>query len=87
MERPRKYTVICNKTKRVLQQSDIFPHVSAHRGATIWEDVRYYARLRLYNRVTFKTFVPRYTPYKNTIIGKYVPILDSTNETEFLKSF
>lgn len=45
----------------------------------IWEDVRFDAKLRLYNYITFTKKgieVPKYKPYAGTEIGKTIPILN-----------
>lgn len=68
MKKPYKYTVVCNKTGKVLDETNILPQL--HRlqtweptedpkvsiltqTKTVWIDTRYEARLRLYNYVTF----------------------------------
>ena len=44
----------------------------------VYEDLRYKAKLRLYNYVTYTKKgleIPMYTPFANTEIGKSTPIL------------
>jgi hypothetical protein len=46
---------------------------------TAYIDTRYKARLRLYNYITFTKNgleIPKYEPFKNTEIGKTIPILN-----------
>ena len=46
---------------------------------TTYEDTRYEARMRLYNYVSFTKRcleMPRYKPFRNTEIGKSIPILN-----------
>lgn len=46
---------------------------------TAYIDTRYKAKLRLYNYITYTKrglSIPRYHPFKNTEIGKSIPILN-----------
>lgn len=68
MERPFKYTIICDKTNNVLLETNIAPLLhdlqtweetdnpdvrELKQTKTVFEDTRYEAKLRLYNYVNF----------------------------------
>lgn len=94
MNKPYKYTVICDKTGRVEMESNFEP--SLHRlqtweetsdpkvrvlkqTKTVYIDMRYEAKLRLYNYITYKRNgldIPTNKPFAGTEIGKSIPILN-----------
>lgn len=68
MNKPFKFTVICNKTNKVLYQTNIEPLLHTLQSyeptqdpnvrvltqtKTVYIDTRYEAKLRLYNYITF----------------------------------
>lgn len=97
MERPYRYTIICNKTGTTLEITNLLP--PSHRLRTwedtedpnvkvekvtrsVYEDMRYEAKLRLYNYITYTKKGlpiprPQYKPFgDDPEIGKSKPILD-----------
>lgn len=92
MNKPFKFTIVCDKTGREYQ-TNREPNLhelqtyeptgetgvsELRQTKTVWVDTRYEARIRLYNYLTFIKKglpIPRYQPYKNTDIGKSIPIL------------
>lgn len=82
MERPTKYTVICNKTKKVLYHTNIAPLLHEletweqtenplisvrKKTMTVYVNTRYDAELRLYNYITYTK--------KGVDIPKYSPYI------------
>jgi len=92
MQKPFKYSIICNKTNEITE-TNIAP-LSHHletwekidqntrvkvQTKTCYIDTRYEARLRLYNYLEFTKKgkeIPRYKPFSGTEIGKSIPILN-----------
>lgn len=77
MEKPFRFIVIDNNTKKVLRQTNIEPSIC--ENVTIYIDTRYEAKLRLFNYVTYTKHVlniPKYEPYKNIKIGISIPIIN-----------
>lgn len=83
MEYPYKYTIIDNTTKQMVKQTNIKPLTmdletwesvegqpntkQRVQTKTAYLDVRYKAKLRLYNYITYKKKglpIPYYKPYK-----------------------
>lgn len=92
MNKPFKFTIVCDKTGRVYESNSepILRNLQTYEPTgepgvselkqtkTVWIDTRYKARIRLYNFLTFTKKglpIPKYQPYKNTEIGKSIPIL------------
>ena len=92
MERPYKYTVWCNKTNTVVNETNVLPlihHLKTKERVsensfrevvtkTVFEDVRYEAKLRLYNYITYTKKgleIPQYKPIQGEV-GKSIPILN-----------
>ncbi len=93
MEKPFKYTIICNKTGEIVELTNIAPllhQLQTWEGVgegvseltqtkTAYIDVRYEAKLRLFNYITFTKNglqVPKYRPFADTQIGISTPILN-----------
>ena len=94
MQKPYRFTVICNKTGNVLQETNCAPllhHLKTWEPTddptvfvelvtkTVYEDMRYEAKLRLWNYITFTKNgleIPKYRPFAGTEIGKTLPILN-----------
>lgn len=93
MEKPFKFTIICNKTGKISETNTApllhdlqtyEPIIGSNskkltQTKTCYIDTRYKAKLRLYNYVEFTRkglSVPRYIPFKNTEVGKTIPILN-----------
>ena len=89
MDKPFKYTVICNKTNKVLYRTNIEPLLHTLQSyestqdpdvrvltqtKTVYIDTRYEAKLRLYNYITF------------TKQGKEIPKYQPFKGTEIGKS-
>ena len=95
MEKPYKFTIFCNKTGRIISETNI-PPLSRYDLLTwedtedpkvkvltqtkaCYEDLRYNAKLRLWNYITYTKKglkIPKYSPYAGTEIGKSLPILN-----------
>ena len=86
MQKPFKYSIICNKTNEITETNiaplshhlETWEKVSENvnrlvQTKTCFVDIRYEARLRLYN---YLEFTPRYKPFSGTEIGKSIPILN-----------
>ena len=69
MRRPFRYTVFCNKTNKVIAETNILPLLHSLQTyepiqgtnksgltvtKTVYEDTRFKAKMRLYNYLTFK---------------------------------
>lgn len=93
MQKPFKYTIICNKTGEIVELTNIAPllnQLQTWEGVgegvseltqtkTAYIDVRYEAKLRLFNYITFTKNglqVPKYRPFADTQIGISTPILN-----------
>lgn len=92
MQKPFKYSIICNKTNEItetniaplLHHLETWEKVSENVSRLVQTknclvDTRYEARLRLYNYFEFTKQgkeIPRYKPFSGTEIGKSVPILN-----------
>jgi len=95
MKKPVRFTLIHKGTKEIKDfvsyrstpiQSDLFEWVKFNNTNSayiqMWdayEDMRYKARIRLYNYVKYTKNglgIPRYQPYKGTQIGITIPILN-----------
>lgn len=94
MKKPYKYTILCNKTNKVHEETNIEPRLHElqtyeptedpnvkvlETTRTAYIDTRYEAKLRLYNYIMYirkGLEVPTYNPFKNTEIGKSIPILN-----------
>ena len=94
MQKPYRFTVICNKTGDVLQETNTPPLLHSLKTweptddpkvrveqitKTVYEDMRYEAKLRLWNYITFTKNgleIPKYRPFAGTEIGKTLPILN-----------
>jgi hypothetical protein len=94
MKKPFKYTVICDKTGKVCFETNRPPLTSElqtweqtndpsvkilKQTKTAYIDLRYEAKIRLYNYISFTKKgleVPTYQPFKNTQIGVTIPILN-----------
>jgi hypothetical protein len=93
MKKPFRYSIICNDTKKVVFETNVEPVTRNLQSwidtkepnikelkitKTAYIDIRYNARLRLYNYVTFKRWgidIPRYAPFIDSEIGESIPIL------------
>lgn len=68
MEKPHKFTIICDKTKRIVSQQNYEPRLhdlqtweptsdpnirEQKQTKTVYVDTRYEAKLRLYNYITY----------------------------------
>lgn len=92
MQKPNRFTAIHNKTKEIKEFNNIMFRPRKEwketetKGTfkeidnwTIYEDLRYKAKLRLYNYLTYTKKglkIPRYKPFEGTEIGKSIPILN-----------
>lgn len=92
MERPNKFFAIHNQTKEVryfnsimskpfegYEETEIKGTFKPANNWTIYEDLRYEAKLRLYNYITYTKQgleIPRYKPFAGTQIGISIPILN-----------
>jgi len=87
MEKPYRFTIICQQTGEItgtniepsLRQVQTYVGGKLVQTKDVWEDTRYEARLRLYNYVTYKRNgmeVPTLKPFKDTEIGVSIPILN-----------
>jgi hypothetical protein len=83
MNKPFKYTVICDKTGRItetntepsLRDVQTWENGELKQTKTVWIDTRYESKLRLYNYITYTRKgleVPKYKP----IFDKNKPILN-----------
>lgn len=93
MNRPYKYTIICNKNGEIIKETNDKPLLRdiqtweqtedpniriLKTTRTVYKDVRYKAKLRLYNYIMYKKNgleIPKYRPYEYTKYGKSKPIL------------
>lgn len=93
MKKPFKYTIICNKTGEIVELTNITPLLhqlqtweevgegvsELTQTKTAYMDIRYEAKLRLFNYLTFTKNglkVPKYRPFSGTQIGISTPILN-----------
>ncbi len=93
MKKPFKYSIICQKTGQITETNipPLLHHLQTwektedesisilKQTKIVYEDMRYDAKLRLYNYVTFTKNglqIPRYNPFKGTQIGISLPILN-----------
>ncbi len=82
MEKPKEFTAINKVTGEIRQYNKGFTPYVMSGTVDEWKhfiDTRYYAKLRLYNYLTFTRKglkIPRYEPFKGTEIGKSIPILN-----------
>lgn len=94
MEHPKRFIVINNKTGVIERQTNIPPlkheletwestedeNVQVkEQTKTAYEDMRYEAKMRLYNYIKYTKqgkVIPRYRPFAGTDIGKNTPILN-----------
>ena len=89
MNRPYKYQVICNKTLEIISESNYLPSQHTLftweetenpnirkqvQTRTVYEDLRYEAKLRLFNYINGIKPIA-YKPFEGTEIGKSLPIL------------
>jgi hypothetical protein len=92
MERPFRYTIL-DLTGAIVAECNCYPStcslqkwvpISENKAIlktimTVYEDTRYFAKLRLYNYVTYTKnglTIPKYNHFLNTDIGKNTPILN-----------
>ena len=92
MQKPFKYSVICNKTNKItetnieplLHHLETWEKISENvsrlvQTKTCYIDTRYEAKLRLYNYLQFTKQgkeIPKYRPFQNTQKKKSIPILN-----------
>lgn len=91
MERPYKYTIIDNlrnitetNIEPLLHQLQTWEYLDEKtrvkvQTKTCWEDMRYEAKLRLFNYLTYTKNglkIPAYKPFEGTEIGVSIPILN-----------
>ena len=93
MKKPFKYIVVCNKTNEITETNILpsihrlqtwedtnIPNIKALKQTkTVYEDIRYKAKLRLYNYITYTKNgldIPKYKPFEGTQIGVSIPILN-----------
>ena len=90
MEKPYKYSIFCEKTRKVVKETNVEPSLrdlqtgidgqtKLKQTKTCYIDNRYDAKLRLYNYVTYTKNgleIPRYKPFAGNEIGKSIPILN-----------
>lgn len=93
MKKPFKYSIYCNKTNKLVRETNVTPYLydlqtweatddakvkELKQTKTAYIDTRYEAKIRLYNYINYTRKgleIPKYNPYKNTEIGKSIPIL------------
>lgn len=95
MKKPHRFYLMHNVTKEIKPfvsyrfepiKSDVFAYVETSPGVkeykevfTVYEDLRYLAKLRLWKYLTYTKRgleIPKYEPFKNTEIGKSIAILN-----------
>ena len=93
MEKPYEFRIVCKKTGNVVEtniEPSLYqlqtyeptgvPNVSVIKQTKeCYIDIRYAAKLRLYNYLTYTRKglpVPKYSPFVNTEVGKSIPILN-----------
>ena len=94
MKKPYKYTVVSDKTKHVLWYTNTPPLIHElhtwedslepktkilKQTRTVFLDIRYEAKLRLFNYLNYTKKglnIPKYKPFYQTEIGKSIAILN-----------